>query len=385
MVRLRLTPADRRSLRLRFSPNQPVKNDQQNPVTVSFMIGLNEAVKPGTVPEVGVSALRSGAKRDDDSDACPGPVRNRGMLRPGLARSRFPPMPARRKWKICSLFTGAWTISVISAPGSFVTIASRFTREICRHWMRRRGLPERRLREAGSSSTWNEVAGAAGYQLYRKGPGRRELSAYQRLGLALEFIDQTPAEGVYVYAIASIRLENGQEAVSGMSAPVQVTSDATAPLAPQNLKLQLIGQGVLATWQAPPEAEPMTYALYRADANEITSVVGMTPIFKGIRGVQALDAKPSLTDHCYVVTAVDEAGNESPPSNSAYLNFTLLPVASLKVVQNGMNPPVISWTHPGGDIAGYNLSLGSVKLNQGLLTALLSPIRVTREMSEATQ
>ena len=64
-----------------------------------------------------------------------------------------------------------------------------------------------------------------------------------------------------------------------------------------------------------------------------------------------------------------KAGNESPPSISAYLNFTLLPVASLKVVQNGMKPPVISWTHPGGDIAGYTLSLGSVKLNQALLTA----------------
>jgi len=39
----------------------------------------------------------------------------------------------------------------------------------------------------------------------------------------------------------------------------------------------------------------------------------MTPIIKGVKETTVLDPKPSATDHCYVVTAVDAAGNESPP------------------------------------------------------------------------
>ena len=72
-----------------------------------------------------------------------------------------------------------------------------------------------------------------------------------------------------------------------------------------------------------------------------------------------------------MVTAVDAAGNESNPSNSEYLNITLLPVSTLKVVQQDTSAPVVTWTHPGGDIAGYDIYLGSgasrVKLNSELL------------------
>ena len=38
-----------------------------------------------------------------------------------------------------------------------------------------------------------------------------------------------------------------------------------------------------------------------------------------------------------MVTAVDQVGNESVPSNSFYLNFELLPVATLEVVQHDAN------------------------------------------------
>lgn len=100
----------------------------------------------------------------------------------------------------------------------------------------------------------------------------------------------------------------------------------------------------------------MSYALYRSAAAEITSVEGMTPLTEGIQQTDVVDPAPSATEHAYVVTAVDAVGNESLPSNSAYANFTLLPVSTLKVVQEETEQPVISWIHPHhADLAGYQV------------------------------
>ncbi|MBW1790545.1 MAG: hypothetical protein JRK53_28745, partial [Deltaproteobacteria bacterium] len=131
--------------------------------------------------------------------------------------------------------------------------------------------------------------------------------------------------------------------------------------------------GILAQWEAPAYTEPVTYALYRSDGADITSVVGLTPLATGITDTMAVDPKPSPSDHCYAVTAVDGVGNESAPSNSYYLNFQLLPVSTLNVAQADMGSPIVSWTHPGGDIAGYDVYLTTaaqswVKLNSSLIT-----------------
>ena len=68
---------------------------------------------------------------------------------------------------------------------------------------------------------------------------------------------------------------------------------------------------------------------------------------------------------------MDAAGNQSPPAVSAYLNFQLLPVSGITVVQADAEAPIVTWTHPGGSIAGYDIYLGTqadgVKLNVELL------------------
>ena len=91
----------------------------------------------------------------------------------------------------------------------------------------------------------------------------------------------------------------------------------------------------------------------------------------GIEQSLTVDPSPSPNDHFYVVTAVDAVGNESAPSNCPYLNFELLPVATISVHQTDNDPPVVSWSHPGGSIAGYDIYLGTgeqmVKLNSALL------------------
>jgi len=126
-----------------------------------------------------------------------------------------------------------------------------------------------------------------------------------------------------------------------------------APGLPLNLGLQLVANGIKIEWDAPAYTEPITYYVYRSDQAEITSVEGLTPLIIGVPQTLVIDPNPSSTEHCYAVTAVDEAGNQSAPSPSVYQNFGLLPVASLTVVQTGESPPVISWTHPStGSIAG---------------------------------
>lgn len=159
-----------------------------------------------------------------------------------------------------------------------------------------------------------------------------------------------------------------------MRASIEVVSDSVVPSAPQNLALELVSNGIKAEWEAPPYTESITYSLYRSDTTEITSVEGLTALATGITQNMVVDSNPSPTDHCYVVTSVDEAGNESVPSNSSYLDFDLLPVSSLHVLQVATDSPVVSWTHPGGNIAGYDIYLGNegeeVKLNSELLTAL---------------
>jgi len=179
-------------------------------------------------------------------------------------------------------------------------------------------------------------------------------------------------DGTYLYSVSSLRSENGQEAESSPSAPVSVEADAQAPVAPQELTLLLIPLGIEAQWQA-VTGEAVVYRLYRSDALQITSVQGLPPVEATFNGAKALDRNPSPTAHTYVVTAVDPAGNESAPSNSVYLNFDLLPAATITVEQADDAQPVLSWTHPGGSLAGFDVYMGpvgqAVKVNTDLVSA----------------
>ena len=204
---------------------------------------------------------------------------------------------------------------------------------------------------------WQGVDGATAYQVYRQAPGEGQFSELARV-TASEYLDSTPVDGRYRYAVASVRQHNGSEATSTQSAVAEVDSRRTAPGAPQNLQLSLTSQGVLATWQPPIGVAPASYRLYRAASSTITSVSGLTPIKQGIRQTQVIDAAPSQSEHAYAVTALDAAGNESAISNSAYLNFSLLPVRTLEVSQHGTGLPQLNWTAAGSGATGYDVYVG---------------------------
>lgn len=204
---------------------------------------------------------------------------------------------------------------------------------------------------------WQAVDGASAYQVHRQAPGEDALSPRVR-ATESSLADPTTVDGLYRYSVASIRASNGQESQSSMSATVEARASRTAPGAPQNLELTLTSQGVLATWQPPVGTAPASYRLYRAATPTITSVTGLTAIKQGIRTTQAVDAEPSQSEHAYVVTGLDSAGNESAISNSVYLNFSLLPVKTLQVEQIGTSLPVLSWTPNGSGVVGYDVYVG---------------------------
>ncbi|NHZ66195.1 Ig-like domain-containing protein [Massilia genomosp. 1] len=205
--------------------------------------------------------------------------------------------------------------------------------------------------------SWQAVEEASSYQLYRQAPGQQSLTVLKRTS-GIDYIDQASPDGLYKYAVETVRASNGQESLSGQSAAQEVTSRANAPGAPQSLMLKLAGPGVAASWQAPLSSSVAYYNLYRAGGTSIGSIAGLTPLKSRITTLLTYDSNPSPTQGAYVVTAVDAAGNESAMSNSGYLNASLFPVRQLRVEQIDNNLPVVSWSAPNGSVAGYLVYAG---------------------------
>ena len=201
---------------------------------------------------------------------------------------------------------------------------------------------------------WQAVDQASSYQLYRQAPGQTGLQLLTRAS-GTDYLDQTPEDGSYQYAVASIRQANAQESLSGQSPPVTVLASATPPGSPQNLILQLTGQGIVAAWQAPLQGTVASYNLYRAAGTSLTSIDGLTPLKTDIKQLIAIDSAPSPSQGAYVVTALDSAGNESVLSNSAYLNATLLPVSQLHINLIGNGLPTLSWLAPNSDVTSFKV------------------------------
>ncbi|MET0028819.1 MAG: Ig-like domain-containing protein [Candidatus Thiodiazotropha sp.] len=209
---------------------------------------------------------------------------------------------------------------------------------------------------------WEAVQDAVAYQVYRQAPGEDLLTELQRV-TTTQLTEVALADGEYRYTVASVRLANDQESVSGQSGTVSVSADSQIPAAPESLTLELVGAGIQALWQAPAsESGTLSYRIYRAGGNELTDLTGLTPLQGDIvpnrqNILGYLDKTPDVNASVYAVTAVDEAGNESSPSPSAYLNVELLPIATLQVRQTDGGYPELSWSHEGETISGYNLYL----------------------------
>ncbi|EKD26309.1 MAG: hypothetical protein ACD_79C01266G0001, partial [uncultured bacterium] len=355
-----------------INPATPVKNDSNNPVTIAVKISLTEKIKTGLIPELSYILSANGREKTlisdlTETEALDGEVQAfQGMFvlpsDAGLNETE----------RLQFIYKGLDDLdnesTTILDANSFEIYQGNLPPLSSPLNFQGKSLPLGKIK-----LTWAEVDRAVDYQIYRKSSLEAELTPYIRTGKIFAYIDEPDSDGTYTYAIASIRHENNEEAISAKSNPIELLSDRVAPFAPSDLSLQLTGRGILASWDAPQFSETITYSLYRSNTAEILSVEGLSPLAEGITQLEVIDPTPSISDHAYVVTAKDGVGNESLSSNSCYLNFNLLPVSSINVKQTNYSAPVISWTHGSSNIAGYNFYLNTqgqeIKLNQALLTS----------------
>ncbi|NVK44294.1 MAG: carboxypeptidase regulatory-like domain-containing protein [Oceanospirillaceae bacterium] len=199
---------------------------------------------------------------------------------------------------------------------------------------------------------WQKIDNANNYNIYRKLTGEPDFELITTQAEdSIEFIDGESNQlqnNRYSYYITSVRNHNEQIAESTASNVVEVTVDGQAPTRPTNLRLALAANGVLAEWDVPSGENPsdLYYSLYRLsnDWDDASSdLTGIEPALSPIRGAAILDSKPSAQFAKYAVTATDETGNESLPSETVYLNVALLPVTEMKVTEADNGTVSISW------------------------------------------
>ncbi|MCB1852736.1 MAG: right-handed parallel beta-helix repeat-containing protein [Gammaproteobacteria bacterium] len=319
---------------LAVTPGDPIKNDPE-PATLQIELELDDLIPPGMTPELGY--ILSGPGRNQQTIA----LTDIGDLRWSAELT----LPADAGLNGSETLT----LSLLAAddlgnPSPAISGDHQF--QVYQGDLdplpSPAGLTARALPEGLVELHWQPVDGAIDYQLFRAGPGDVELSAYSRTGLLQTWLDDTPEDGAFRYAVASIRQANGQEATSGYGEVVEVVADATPPEAPENFVLVMTGSGIRADWTAPAGDTALRYRLYRS-ASEIVSTASLTPILGDIERLYALDRSPSDDEHYYSITAIDAAGNESAPAPSSYFNFTLLPVIDLVVTQTDLGLPELTW------------------------------------------
>jgi hypothetical protein len=355
-----------------LTPTTPIKNDATAPATIAATFTLNEAMKTGVAPQI--SYVLSGSPTISQTLT--------GLTQTGTltwaGNFTLPASAGQNSVERMSFnYSGSDDLDNIST-----TVTANNSSQVYQGTLPPLAAPLNFAVVAQPGGkiylSWTAVDLSVAYQIYRQAPGETAHTAFQRVAVAglsgTAYTDATSVDGPYRYSVASIRSANGQESLSGQSTIADVTADSAPPSAPQNLSLVLVGAGIQSTWLA-PAGGAASYNLYRSSATSITSTAGLTPIMTGIKQLGAIDSSPSQAAHAYAATAVDAAGNESPLSNSGYLNFALLPVSSITITQTDTALPLVSWTHsnPGG-IAGYDVYLGSsttgTKLN-------LTPLTVT--------
>ena len=354
--------------RLAIQPASPVKNEEETDVAVT--LGLSETVKAGTSPTLSAafSTTTSGIASIELTEVAP----EGDDVQTWRGTFEIPEAVGKEAPETLTFAFAAE--DTLGNGGTRIEGNNRF--QIYQGELpplaRPAGLTLKALPGGEISLSWLPVEGAASYRVYRRA---QDATVFENVAEGLtetSHVDLPPSDGIYVYAVTSVRLENGEEAESGKGDGVSIVSDRLAPPAPTSLAVSVASNGIRLDWGASPATEAVTYSIYRADAEIISSVDGLTPLAEKISQLMAVDPNPSLVEHAYVVVAKDATGNLSAPSDTAYHNVGLFPVTALSVVQKDDEKPQVSWNHPGGGIAGYRLLIGeegeAQQIHDGLLT-----------------
>ncbi|MCG8428084.1 MAG: Ig-like domain-containing protein [Chromatiales bacterium] len=340
---------------IQLDPAHPIKNNQTNPVTLAVTLQLDEPLAVGQQPDLGLTLPLSGGSVSVDNFSTTDRVYWQGSARltaeAGLAAPEL----------LLFDYQG------VDALGNESTrIQDAFRPQVYQGDLPPLAVPAQCTAEAlpngAMQLNWQAVDEASDYRIYRKAPGETALTPHGLSGGQLSFQEAPGADGDYEYAVASVRQANGETAYSAPCASQHVTIDSITPVAPSALTLSLIGAGIEAKWVHAEAGEGITYRLYRDSLSPITAVDQLTPVRDEVEVLSVIDSNPTVGFANYVVTAVDHAGNESLPSNTAYLNFELLPISQFTIVKPMDQPPELSWVHKSATIDHYDLYLADPQL-----------------------
>ncbi len=331
------------------SPSEPIKNSTETPTEITAVLNFDESVAVGTLPKVWYQLSGEGrVPQEVTVEYSEGDQY--------LARFTLPTDAGLERYELLSFSHS----SVDNLENSGVQVLGPNSFQVYQGelppFSSPQGLQAISLAGGKIALSWEPVEEADGYRLYRKVPGAVEYEQLTETTL-MSFEDETTVDGTYEYAVASLRKANGQVSESAMSNPVTVQADSVAPTPPSNLQLSLISRGIQASWTA-PSSEPLTYRIYQSTGTVLEDISGLEAIAKDISSTNFIDNQPSQEEHVYVVTAVDSSGNESLPSESAYLNFGLLPVKEFSVVLADNSLPVLGWSHAAESaVSSYELDV----------------------------
>lgn len=192
---------------------------------------------------------------------------------------------------------------------------------------------------------WNTQAEAASYKVYRGVTTPNTLEASGVTGVS--YLDATvPTDGSYHFGVTAVDLAGNESVLSNDATAV---SDRVPPVAPGSLTTAILpDKTIQLSWSAPADGTAVSYNVYRSTA-PIGSLVGLTPL-KTVLTTSTTDLPPADGTYYYVVTALDAAGNESPPlAERSQLYNESPPVITVTGVTNaqysgGSVTPVITVT-----------------------------------------
>ena len=126
------------------------------------------------------------------------------------------------------------------------------------------------------------------------------------------FDDATFVDGnVYTYVVVPVRRINGRFVEGVPYTPLEVTTvDTTPPAVPEGIEIVPINDGAFIRWQGASETDIGRYRVYR----RVNQGAEFVPIDDGRQTITAFSDSEFRLGFEYAVSAVDQAGNESPMS-----------------------------------------------------------------------
>jgi len=158
---------------------------------------------------------------------------------------------------------------------------------------------------------WPKVKGATGYHVYRFAPGEEVPDDPYGSVEAPPFVDpQIELDHTYAYVVTALG-KGRYPAASRPSVPVTATPrDRTPPAAPAGLVAVPVGGEVRLSWELGGEADLAAYRVWRSAGS--TTPVAIARLTAERTTFD--DTPPAAGAYRYHLTAVDQHGNESPPS-----------------------------------------------------------------------